>query len=115
MTEPAAAPGGGIPVSDQPDAVAQEPAEARPAQDAPAEPEEDLSAKAADLEDELAKIRAQAAGEGTVRLRVEDPHVGFALGHINVGTDYTDVPSSSVAAIMEGAANSGVTITQEEG
>lgn len=81
---------------------------------APPAPEEDLSAKAAELEGQLAEVRAQAAGEGTIRLKVEDPHVGFALGHLNVGTEFTEVPASSVAAIMEGAANSGVTITQEE-
>ena len=78
-------------------------------------PPEDLSGRAARLEAELAEVRAEAAGEGTVRLKVEEPHVGFALGHINVESDWTDVPSSAVAAIMEGAANSGVTITQEEG
>jgi hypothetical protein len=81
---------------------------------APPAPEEDLSSKAADLEGQLAEVRAQAAGADTVRMKVEDPHVAFALGHINIGTDWTDVPTHSVAAIMEGAANSGVTITQEE-
>jgi hypothetical protein len=86
-----------------------------PAADEPApEPEEDLSAKAADLETQLAEVRAAARSGDVIRLKVEDPHVGFALGHINVGTDYTEVPVSAVAAIMEGAANSGVTITQEE-
>lgn len=89
-------------------------APAAPASSAPAPPAEDLSAKAADLEEQLAAVRAQATGGDTVRLKVEDPHAGFALGHINVGTDWTTVPVSSVAAIMEGAANSGVTITQEE-
>lgn len=86
----------------------------RPAAGDDAKPE-DLSAKAAGLEAQLAKVRAEAAGEDTVRLKVEEPHVGFALGHINVEAVWTDVPSSAVAAIMEGAANSGVTITQEEG
>jgi hypothetical protein len=86
-----------------------------PAADEPAPPAKDLSSTAAGLEAELAKIRAQAAGEDTVRLKVEDPFVGFALGHINVGSEYTDIPAHAVAAIMEGAANSGVTITQEEG
>lgn len=85
-----------------------------PVPEAPAAPDEDLSVTAADLESQLAKVRAQAAGEDTVRLRVEDPHVGFALGHINVNADWTDVPAHAVASIMEGAANSGVTITQEE-
>lgn len=120
MTEPEATPGGGIPISDQPNAVAQEPAEVRPAQDAPAagddaQPEEDWSAKAADLEAQLAEVRAKAAGQDTVRLKVEEPHVAFGMGHINVESDWTEVPTHAVAAIMEGAANSGVTITQEEG
>jgi hypothetical protein len=89
-------------------------ADASTAAPAPPAPEEDLSAKAADLEEQLAQVRAQAVGGDTVRMKVEDPHVAFALGHINIGTDWTDVPASSAAAIMEGAANSGVTITQEE-
>jgi hypothetical protein len=90
---------------EMPDSAAAPPAPA---------PDEDLSAVAAGLEEQLSQVRAQAAGADTVRLKVEDPHVGFALGHINVGTEYTEVPVSAVAAIMEGAANSGVTITQEE-
>lgn len=93
-----------------------EPVASAPSTAAPAAPaaEEDLSAKAADLEEQLAQVRAQAAGQDTVRMKVEDPHVAFALGHINIGTEWTEVPNHSVAAIMEGAANSGVTITQEE-
>jgi hypothetical protein len=86
-------------------------ADTPPAQPAPGE---DLSAVAAGLQDQLAQVRAQAVGTSTVRLKVEDPHVAFALGHINVGADWTEVPVSSVPAIMEGAVNSGVTITQEE-
>jgi hypothetical protein len=93
-----------VPADDAPAPVAAEP-------EAPAE---DLSAKAADLEKQLAEVRAAAFSGDVIRLKVEDPFVGFALGHINVGTDYTEVPVSAVAAIMEGAANSGVTITQEE-
>jgi hypothetical protein len=82
---------------------------------APAAPAEDLSTQVADLESQLAELRAAARSGATVKMKVEDPHVAFVLGHIVVGTEYTDVPSSSVAALMEGAANSGVTLTQEEG
>jgi hypothetical protein len=75
---------------------------------------DDLSARAADLEAQLADVRAQAAGADTVRLKVEEPHAGFAIGHITIGTEYTEVPAHAVAAIMDGAASSGVIITQEE-
>jgi hypothetical protein len=90
------------------------PADDAPAPDAAA-PAEDLSAKAADLERQLEQVRAANRPVAVIRLKVEEPYVGFALGHINVGTEFTDVPVSSVAALMEGAANSGVTLTQEEG
>jgi hypothetical protein len=86
-----------------------------PKKAAKAAPPEDLSAKAADLERQLAEVRAKAAGQDTVRLKVEEPHEAFVHGGLVVGTDFTDVPASAVPAMMEGAANSGVTLTQEEG
>lgn len=98
-----------------PDAEAPRIEPDRPAAGDNAQPEEDWSAKAADLEAQLAEVRAKAAGQDTVRLKVEEPHVAFGMGHINVESDWTEVPTHAVAAIMEGAANSGVTITQEEG
>lgn len=96
--------------------------EARPApaaqQNTPARsdppPKEDLSAKAADLEQQLAEVRSKASGSDTVRVKVEDPHSGLILNGLYVGTDWTDVPVHVVPDLMEGAANSGVTLTQEE-
>lgn len=91
---------------------------AAPPEDVAAPPEEDreedISARVSVLEKQLVDARLLASPQATVRLKVEEPHVGFALGHINVGADYTEVPEHAVAAIMDGAANSGVTITQEE-
>jgi hypothetical protein len=78
---------------------------------APDEP--DLSAQAADLEQQLAKVRAEAAGQDMVSLKVEDPHAAFIHNGITVGTDFTPVPASAVAAMMEAATDSGVTLTQE--
>ena len=103
-----------VPSDAQTEVIPAVPADDAPAPDAAA-PAEDLSARAADLEDQLAAVRVAAMSGAMIRLKVEDPYVGFALGHITVGTEFTEVPVSAVAAIMEGAANSGVTITQEEG
>lgn len=83
------------------------------------EPERPESAadKAARLEAELAEARQEAqseAGDPMVRLKVEEPHAEFYHGGVGVGTDWTQVPEHMVPALMEGAANSGVTLTQEE-
>lgn len=75
---------------------------------------EDLSARAAELEAELAQVRSKAAGAATVRLKVEEPHAGIVHNGLWVGTDWTEVPAHVVPDLMEGAANSGVTVTQEE-
>jgi hypothetical protein len=72
--------------------------------------------RAARLEAELAETREQAraeAGDAVVRLRVEEPHAEFYHGGVGVGPDWTVVPEHMVPALMEGAANSGVTLTQE--
>jgi hypothetical protein len=55
---------------------------------------------------------AVAAGEA-VRMKVEGPHDSISYGGLTVGTEYTTVPVSMVAAITEAAADAGVTITQE--
>lgn len=85
-----------------------------PARAAAPPPAEDLSARAADLEAELAKVRSKASGVETVRLRVEEPHSGLVHNGLYVGSDWTEVPAHVVPDIMEGAANSGVTLIQEE-
>lgn len=101
----------------RPAPASQQNTPARAAQpDAPQESKgEDLSAKAADLERQLAEVRARAAGErDTVRVKVEEPHAGIIHNGIWVGNDWTEVPSHVVPDMMEGAANSGVVLTQEE-
>jgi hypothetical protein len=75
---------------------------------------EDLSARAADLERELAEVRAKAAGGNTVRMRVEEPHAEFYHGGVGIGTDWTAVPAHMVPALTEAAGGAGVTLTQEE-
>ena len=80
----------------------------------PDESGEDLSARAAQLEEELASVRARASGQETVRVKVEGPHSGIIHNGLYVGNDWTDVPVHALPAMMEGAANSGVTLTQEE-
>jgi hypothetical protein len=76
--------------------------------------EEDLSAKAARLEEELASVRAQSHEGETVRLKVEGPHSAVIHNGIYVGEEWTEVPAHAAPAIMEGAADSGVTLIQEE-
>ena len=78
--------------------------------------EPDLSARAAELEAELADVRARAAGEDTVRLRVDpdSPHSGMVFNGIVVSEEWTEVPSHIVPDMMEGAANAGVVLTQDE-
>lgn len=91
--------------------------QAPPAPVTPPDPrsaDHDLSTKAADLERQLAEVRAQAAGDTTVRVKVESPHSGFTHNGLYVGEDFTAVPAHAVPAMMEAASDSGVTLTQEE-
>jgi hypothetical protein len=76
--------------------------------------EEDLSAKAARLEEELASVRAQASQNATVRLKVEGEHSAFVHNGLLVGDEFTDVPARAVQAMMEAANDSGVKLVQEE-
>lgn len=104
------------PADRQPSAGQPAPASV-PSPPAPAEPRaasNEDSGRAVELEAELADLRARAAGPDTVRLKVEEPHVQFIHGGVKVDDDFTEVPAHSVAALMEAAANSGVTLTQEE-
>ena len=55
---------------------------------------------------------AVAAGEA-VRMKVEGGHESLTYGGLTVGTEFTNVPVSMVAALVEAAADAGVTITQE--
>lgn len=92
----------------------QEAAAPPPPAAVPDAPDEDLSAQAARLEDQLAEVRAKAAAQDTVRVRVEGPHSGLIHNGLYVGTEWTEVPVHALPAMMEGAANAGVTLTQEE-
>jgi hypothetical protein len=76
--------------------------------------DEDLSAKAARLETELASVRAQSHQGETVRLRVEGDHSAVIHNGVYVGTDWTEVPAHAAPAIMECAADAGVSLVQEE-
>lgn len=80
------------------------------------EPERDPSTRAAELEAELAAVRREATGGDTVRLRVDpdSPHSAMVHGGVYVGEEWTEVPAHVVPDLMEGAANAGVTLTQEE-
>ena len=92
------------------------PAEAQPAapaaQEAPVTPQEDQSGRAAELEAELAKIRADAAAGAKVLLRVLHPHVSFTHGGITVGSEPTPVPQRALGALMESAGEAGVTLEE---
>jgi hypothetical protein len=49
-----------------------------------------------------------------VRLKVEAPHAALHYaGHV-IGTEFTEVPASIAAALMAGAADAGVTLTQDQ-
>ena len=63
---------------------------------------------------ELLDKRDRAGTDTVVRLRVEGDHSSVQVGHVVVGTDWTDVPEHLVAAVTEGAELAGVQVTQEE-
>jgi hypothetical protein len=73
----------------------------------------DQSARAADLEAELARIRADAVAGAKVLVRVLPPHVAFTHGGITVGTDPAPVPVRAVGPLMTAAAEAGVKIAEE--
>jgi hypothetical protein len=75
--------------------------------------------KIAELERQLAEAQrpsgfVPSAGQATVRLKVEAPHSELHYaGHV-VGTEFTEVPANIAAALMAGAADAGVTTTQDQ-
>jgi hypothetical protein len=94
-------------------------ARSRPSQEVPVpnenpkdEPAGDLSSRAAQLEAELAKIRAQAVQGAKTMLRVLEPHIEFRHGSRVVGSDPTPVPATAVPSLMEAAQRAGVTIEE---
>lgn len=98
--------------------TAQPPAAARPAQP-PAgtePPGKDPSGRAAQLEDELAVLRAEAVAGAKVLLQIAEgsPHVAITFGGVTVGTSPTPVPAHMAPALAEAAAGAGVTLIQTE-
>jgi hypothetical protein len=79
----------------------------------PAAAPKDPSSRAAQLVDELAKIRAEAIGGAKTLLRVLAPHSAFTHGGITVGTEPTPVPAHAVPRLMEAAGEAGVNLAEE--
>ena len=66
---------------------------------------------------QLSTLLARQAAVGQtgdpVRMKVTGGHSSLSYGGLTVGTEFTTVPASMVAAITEAAADAGVEITQE--
>jgi hypothetical protein len=77
---------------------------------------EDRSGRAAELEAELAKLRAEAVAGAKVLLQIAEgsPHVAITFGGVTVGTSPTPVPAHMAPALAEAAAGAGVTLIQTE-
>lgn len=75
-------------------------------------PQEDQSGRAAELEAELDKIRAEAIRGAKVLLRVLPPHISFTHGGITVGTEPTPVPQRALGALMTSAGEAGVKLEE---
>ena len=74
---------------------------------------EDPSVRAAGLEAELAKIRADAIAGAKVLLRVLAPHSAFTFAGHTITTDPTPVPATAAPAILQAASDAGVNLEQE--
>jgi hypothetical protein len=79
----------------------------------PAAAPKDPSSRAAELVDELAKIRGEAVSGAKALVRVLAPHSAFTHGGITVGTEPTQVPAQAVPRLMEAAAEAGVNLAEE--
>ena len=79
----------------------------------PAAPQ-DPSARAAELEAELAAIRADAAAGAKVLVRVGEPHAEFTFGGVTVGDSPTPVPERALGALLTAAAEAGVQLIETE-
>lgn len=77
----------------------------------PAE-QNDQSGRAAELETELAKIRADAVAGAKTLLRVLAPHIAFTHGGITVGAEPTPVPVHAVGSLMTAAGEAGVKLEE---
>lgn len=64
---------------------------------------------------ELQAKRAAAVAAGVpVRLKVEEPHSQVTFGGVTVGREFTEVPAAVAADLVSGAAEAGVTVTQDQ-
>jgi len=88
-----------------PEPVAEETPEVRP--DLP----QDMEARIGELQRQMA---AASGGGAVVRLKVEEPHAAVTFGGVTVGRDFTEVPVSVAADLVAGAADAGVTVTQDQ-
>jgi hypothetical protein len=73
-------------------------------------------ARIAELEKQLAEIKSpRVTVTGTpARLKVEAPHSEMHYAGRIIGTEFTEVPASMAASIMEAAADAGVTLTMDQ-
>ena len=84
-----------------------------PAHVPPGAGDADPESRAARLEDELAKIRAEAITGLKAVLRVLPPHSSMTWAGHTVTSDPTEVPASAVPGLSEAAMNAGVKLIQE--
>jgi len=77
---------------------------------------QDQSGRAAELEAELAKIRAGAVKGARVLMRIAEgsPHSAITFAGVTVGTDPTPVPAHVAPALAEAAATAGVQLIQTD-
>ena len=61
----------------------------------------------------MARQQAVAGAGEPVRMKVTGSHASLSYGGVTIGTEFTTVPASMVAALTEAAADAGVEITQE--
>ena len=76
----------------------------------------DQSGRAAELEAELAKLRAEAVAGGKVLMQIAkgSPYIAITFAGVTVGTDPTPVPAHVAPALAEAAATAGVQLIQTE-
>lgn len=119
-TPPAASPapgGGATPAKDQKGAQpagAQAPANVVAQQPDGGQDREGLDADEERQLGELLAKRDRAAASGSVRLKVTSNHESVSYGGLTVGQEFTEVPTHLVAGFVEGAADAGVEITQDQ-
>jgi hypothetical protein len=73
-----------------------------------------LSAKEESQLGALLDKRQRARAGGTTRLKIDSDHAEVTYGGVTVGRDWTEVPSAVVAGLVEGAADAGVQIIQDQ-